>query len=94
ELTPELETTISKQSQIYKNMLNDDLSKIFLKPAWFKRSSNPSPKPSVDSLPKASSASSPHSSPKNTRTKSIKDFFLRQKLDDADELKSQGQIYY
>ncbi|KAF0499953.1 kinase-like protein [Gigaspora margarita] len=94
ELTPELETTISKQSQIYKNMLNDDLSKIFLKPAWFKRSSNPSPKPSVDSLPKASSAPSPHSSPKNTRTKSIKDFFLRQKLDDADELKSQGQIYY
>ncbi|CAG8811786.1 43425_t:CDS:2 [Gigaspora margarita] len=54
ELTPELDPKISNQSQFYKNMLNDDLSKIYLIPTWFRRSSNPSPKPSLDSLPKAS----------------------------------------
>ncbi|CAG8691387.1 7726_t:CDS:2, partial [Dentiscutata heterogama] len=69
ELIPELDKTIKERSQFYKNMHSDDLSKIFLRTTWFRMPSLPSPKASEDSLPKTSSAPSPHPSPKDSLTK-------------------------
>ncbi|CAG8464238.1 12501_t:CDS:2 [Cetraspora pellucida] len=96
-----------EQSQFDEHMHIDDYIKILLNVAYThssSKSSYSSPETSVESLDKMSgvitvqkSKESLHSNPKNSKdssTKSFKMYFLRHKLENADELKSQGKIYY
>ncbi|CAG8683104.1 1302_t:CDS:2, partial [Racocetra persica] len=86
----------------HKNMHNDDYAKILLH-AHSPSKSNP--KTSIGSSAKASSAISVkkskesfHSNSKNSKdsssTRSLKMYFSRQKLENADEMKSQGKKHF
>ncbi|CAG8800014.1 5579_t:CDS:1, partial [Cetraspora pellucida] len=105
-LIPELDETISKHSQFHKNMHNDDLSKNLLRATSVQKSRKPSYsslKTSGDSLTNTSSMLNDQrtrelSRPSLNHSKgsftNLIGYFFRQKLDSADKLRSQGQIYY